>query len=47
MKIKYIYNKFYKRVEDFKSHPLTKNYVSGDLFRYIRFKIQNPEYITG
>lgn len=39
MKIKYIYNKFYKRVEDFKSHPLTKNNVNGALFRYIRFNI--------
>lgn len=39
MKIKYIYNKFYRRVEDFKYHPLTKNDVSGALFRYIRFNI--------
>ena len=39
MKIKYIYNKFYKRVEDFKNHPLTKSNVSGALIRYIRFNI--------
>lgn len=39
MKMKYIYNKFYKRVKDFKSHPLTKNNVSGALFRYIKFNI--------
>lgn len=39
MKIKYIYGKLYKRVEDFKSHPLTKNNVNGALFRYIKFNI--------
>jgi FkbM family methyltransferase len=39
MKIKYIYNKLYKRVEDFKNHPLTKNNVNGALFRYVKFNI--------
>ncbi len=42
MKIKYIYNKFYKRVEDFKSHPLTKKMLVGpylDILDLILFKI--------
>jgi FkbM family methyltransferase len=37
MKIKKIYIKISKRIEDFKGHPLTQNNVSKALYRYIRF----------
>jgi FkbM family methyltransferase len=37
MKIKKLYIKISKRIEDFRGHPLTQNSLGSALYRYIRF----------